>query len=124
MKKIIIFMSIFFITSQSGNCALSQQDINVFNIKENDAYLLLLDSSVKNINISNKDIVNINPVTSIENDKKQLFIEVNKTGVCDVLLTSDNAEYRLRFISGSFFRDEKTDLIRVDIPQNIKNEIQ
>lgn len=116
MKKIILLLLVLFMTSQTGNCALVKNDINLFNIKTKNMYLLDVDSTVKNINISNKNIVNVIPITSLYNDKKQLFIEANDNGICDVILTTDLNAYQIRFISGPNFQDNKVGLTEIDLP--------
>ncbi len=115
MKKIVLLLLII-ISSQIGECALVNNDINIFNLKSDSMYILDIDSSVKNINISNKDIVNLTPITSVDNEKKQLFIETNKDGVCDVVLTTDLDAYQIRFISGPKFQDNKVGLTEIDLP--------
>ena len=79
MKKIVLLLLII-LSSQVGECTLVNNDINIFNLKSDSMYILDIDSPVKNINISNKDIVNLTPITSVDNEKKQLFVETNKDG--------------------------------------------
>ena len=116
MRKLTITLLTLILFSQAGYCDLSKNDINIFNLKTQSMYILDLDSSVKNINISNRDIVDINSVTSLTNDKKQLFIEANKTGVCDAVITTDSNTYQIRFISGPTFQDKRKELTQIDIP--------
>ncbi|HIS88108.1 TPA: hypothetical protein IAA87_01605 [Candidatus Avigastranaerophilus faecigallinarum] len=116
MKRIIILLMLFLLSVQYGICSLVNNDINIFNLKSGSMYLLDIDSSVKNINVSNKDIVNLTPITSVGNEKKQLFIETNKDGVCDVILTTNIAAYQIRFISGPKFQDNKVGLTEIDLP--------
>lgn len=122
MKRMILFLLIILLTSQSGICALVKNDINIFNLKSDSMYILDIDSSVKNINISNKDIVNLTPITSINNSNKQLFVETNKDGVCDVIITTDGNAYQIRFISGPIFQEEKIGLTQIDIPSKYESE--
>lgn len=121
MRKIYLLLLIIFVTSQAGYCSLVKNDINLFNLKTKNMYLLDVGSAVKNINISNKNIVNITPITSINNDKKQLFVEANNTGICDVILTTDINIYQIRFISGPKFQDNKVGLTEIDIPIKYEN---
>ena len=79
-------------------------------------YVLNLDSSVKSISVSNKEIVNVSTITSLENEKKQLFVEANDDGVCDVVVTTNAGIYQIRFISGPIFQDDKKELTEIDIP--------
>ena len=116
MKRMILLLLVILLTSQSGICALVKNDINIFNLKTDSMYIMDVDSSVKNINISNKDIVNLTPITSVDNEKKQLFVETNKDGVCDVVLTTDLEAYQIRFISGPKFQDNKVGLTEIDLP--------
>ncbi len=122
MKKIIVLFTIFLLMQQTGYCTLMNQEINVFNLKENNMYILNVDSSVKNINISDRNVVNLTPVTSISNDKKQIFIEANKSGVCDVVLTTDSDAYQIRFVSGPVFQDNISELVQIDVPFGINAE--
>ena len=45
-----------------------------------------------------------------------MFIETNKDGVCDVVLTTDLDAYQIRFISGPKFQDNKVGLTEIDLP--------
>ena len=116
MKRIMILLTLFLLFVQYGNCSLVNNDINIFNLKSDSMYILDIDSPVKNINISNKDIVNLTPIASVDNEKKQLFIETNKDGICDVILTTDLEAYQIRFISGPKFQDNKVGLTEIDLP--------
>ncbi len=120
MKKLIISAMIFMLASTTGYCALLDKEVNILNLKENNMYVLDLDASVKNIQVSNKNIINIMPITSISNEKNQLFIETNQSGVCDVVLTTDLKSYQLRLISGPNFQDTRNDLTLIDIPSDIE----
>ena len=122
MRKIILLLLFLFMATQTGNCALVKNDINLFNLKTKNMYLLNIDSRVKNINISNKDIVNITPITSIYNNRKQLFVEANNNGICDVILTTDSDTYQIRFISGPKFQDNKEELTQIDLPSKYESE--
>ncbi len=124
MKKTAAFLFMFFMVSQTGNCALTNQDINIYNLKQKNMYMLNMDTAVRNIDVSDKNIINVIPVTSIDNNKKQLFIEANETGVCDVILTTDYDTYKIRFISGSLFQDNKSELIQIDMPMKYENGIK
>ncbi len=119
MKKTIICIFTFFIISQIGYCSsLTNKEINIFNLKENTMYILETGLYVRNIDVSDKEIAEIMPITTISNDKNQLFIEANKPGVCDVVLTTDAGIYRIRFITGPVFQDNKSNLIQLDIPSD------
>ncbi len=120
MKKLILALFILMIIPQMGYCALLDREVNILNLKENNMYVLDLDVSVKNIQVSNKNIVNVMPITSISNEKNQLFIEANQSGVCDVILTTDLKSYQLRLISGPNFQDTRNDLTLIDIPSDIE----
>lgn len=116
MKKLILILSFLILNINAGFCSPISNEINIYNLKEKNIYLLDLDSSVKEINISDESLLNITPVTSITNDRKQLFIEAEKDGVCDVQITTESKEYRLRFITGPVFQDNKDNLTQIDLP--------
>lgn len=120
MRKLVLVLFAFMLTFQIGNCSLLDREVNILNLKENNMYVLDLDVSVKNIQVSNRNIINVMPITSIANEKNQLFIEANKSGVCDVILTTDSNSYQLRLISGPNFQDNRNDLTLIDIPKNIE----
>ena len=122
MKRMILLLLVILLTSQSGICALVKNNINVFNLKSDSMYILDIDSPVQNIDISDKNIVNITLITSIYNSKKHLFIEANNNGVCDVILTTEGNAYQLRFISGPQFQDNKIGLTQIDIPTKYESE--
>lgn len=122
MKKIAVLSAIFLMAAQSGQCALLNKEINVFNLKENNMYILDVDSPVKKINVSDKNIVNVTPVTSLSNEKRQVFIEADKSGVCDVVLTTDMDTYQIRFVSGPVFQYNGNELIQLDIPSGYNAE--
>ena len=122
MRKITILFIMFLFAAQIGQCALLNKEVNIFNVKENNMYILDLDSSVKNLNISDKDIVNLTPVTLISGEKRQIFVETGKMGVCDVVLTTDSDIYQIRFISGPIFESTHSELIQVDMPMRYSAE--
>ncbi len=122
MKKIIFIFLIF--VSYNCQCFAStlSNEINIYNLKSKNMYLLDLETSAEKIEISDKNILNIFPITTIDNNKKQLFIETEKDGVCDVIITSNNQNHKLRFITGPYFQDNKENLTPIDIPEIIKEE--
>ncbi len=122
MKKIIFLLLIFALYNCQSNASTLSNEINIYNLKSKNMYMLDLDTSAEKIKISDKSILNIFPITTIENDKKQLFIEAENDGVCDVIITSNNKDYKLRFITGPFFQDNKDNLTLIDIPEVIKEE--
>lgn len=122
MKKIILLLLIFILYSSQSFAAALSNEITVYNLKSKNMYLLDLETSAEKIEISDKNILNIFPITTITNEKKQLFIETEKNGVCDVIITSNNENYKLRFITGPFFQDNKENLTLIDIPEIIKEE--
>ena len=117
MNKLLLSLLIILISAQQGFCALSNTDINIMNLKEKSMYLLDLKEKAIKIDVSDKKLLEVMPLTSINNDGKLLFINSNSSGVCDVLITTIKDEYKIRFISGKVFEDISENLIKVDIPQ-------
>lgn len=116
MNKFLLSLLIILISAQQGFCALSNTDINIMNLKEKSMYLLDLKEKAIKIDVSDKKLLEVMPLTSINNDGKLLFINSNSSGVCDVLITTIKDEYKIRFISGKVFEDISENLIKVDIP--------
>ena len=117
MNKFLLSLLILFISAQSAFCALSNTDINILNLKEKNMYLLDLKEKTIKIDVSDNNLINITPLTSINSDGRLLFVNSNKTGVCDVQITTVKDEYKIRFVSGTVFEDTNENLIKVDIPE-------
>lgn len=113
MKKIIILFILYFMTFQISSAEI----INTYNLKTKNMYLLEMDSPVSGFNISDKDIINITPITSINSNRQQLFIETNKKGICDVIIKTDNNTHNIRFISGPIFQDNSDRIVQIDEPE-------
>ncbi len=97
------------------------KEIYIYNLREKNIYILNLGYRAEKIDISDTNILNITPVTSISSDNEKVIIETLKNGVCDVLINSKNKIYKYRFISGDIFQDEKEELIELDIPPIISS---
>lgn len=123
MKKLILALLFVFMSSNIGMCSLLVDKVNVYNLKKSNMYLLNLGSKAEKIDVSDTKVLNIMPVTSLENDGEQLFIEAKTTGVCDVKIKTKNQEYRVRFVTGNVFEDEDNGLILVDLPVIYSKEI-
>lgn len=123
MKKLILALLFVFMSSNIGMCSLLVDKVNVYNLKKSNMYLLNLGSKAEKIDVSDTKVLNIMPVTSLENDGEQLFIEAKTTGVCDVKIKTKNQEYRVRFVTGNVFEDENNGLILVDLPVVYSKEI-
>ena len=123
IKKIIITLLFSCFFASVGFCDLSEEQINLYNLKKDGMYLFNLESNVEKIDVSDSKIVNVTPIVSVESNGRQLFVEANDTGVCDVLIKTQDKEYKLRFIAGNVFEDEKDDLTIVDLPAVMSKEI-
>lgn len=123
MKKLVLALLFVFMTANAGMCNLSADKINVYNLKKSNMYLLDINSKALKIDVSDTKILNVTPVTSIESDGKQLFIEANGTGVCDVSIKTQKEEYKVRFVTGNVFEEEKNGLVLVDLPIVFSKEI-
>ena len=123
MKKLVLALLLVFMTANVGMCDLSADKINVYNLKKSNMYLLDLSSKAEKIDVSDTKILNVTPVTSLEADGKQLFIEANGTGVCDVKIKTQKDEYKVRFVTGNVFEEEDNGLVLVDLPIVFSKEI-
>ena len=121
MKKLVLAILLFFCTSNIGECALKSKEINILNLKESNMYILNLKSRALNIDISDKKI-NVYPITSIENDGKQIFIDAKNSGVYDVNIKTEKDNYQIRLVVGSTFEQITDDLTLLDIPTVVKEK--
>ena len=48
--------------------------------------------------------------------KEQLFIDAKENGVCDVIINTEKEEYKIRFVTGPAFQENKESLTEIDIP--------
>lgn len=117
MRKLLLALFIVFFFANSGFCALIPNKINIVNLKENGMYLLDLNTKVKNISIGDKTIMDVSAINSLTDDMQQLFIQTNKTGVCDVLIGTEKEEYKIRFVLGQIFEDIADYIIPIDMPK-------
>ncbi len=120
MKKIALVFILFVTLANIGFCSLKSDEINIYNLKKSNMYLFDLDSRVQEIIVSDKNIVDVYPVSSVESENKQLFVEANANGICDVNIKTAKKNYKVRFISGSVFEDEKKNLTKIDLPAEQK----
>ena len=116
MKKIIITLLLFFISTTISQAALKSNELNILNLKEKNMYILTLKSRALNINNDKKSLIDIYPITSIENDGKEIFIDAKNAGVYDVDIQTEKDDYKLRIIIGSTFEDDIDDLTLIDLP--------
>ena len=98
------------------NAELSDNSVNLFNLKEKSVYMLEFPSKVCEFNIVNEKAVSITPLTSLSNDKKMIVVEAQKSGVSDVSIRTEEKLYQLRFVIGPEFQDDSKDLIMIDLP--------
>lgn len=116
MKNFFLLILAIATTIQAGYCELSSNNVNLFNLKEKNVYMLTLPEKVKEFNIMNEKSINITPITSINNDKRILIVEAKGDGVSDVSIRTENSLYQIRFVIGPEFQIESTDLIMIDLP--------
>lgn len=116
MKKFFLLLLAITTTIQAGYCELSSNNVNLFNLKEKNVYMLSLPEKVQEFNIVNEKSINITPITSLTDDKKNLIVEAKKDGVSDVSIRTENSLYQIRFIIGPEFQIESNDLIMIDLP--------
>ncbi len=117
MRKLLLALFITFFFANSGFCALIPNKVNIVNLKENGMYLLDLNTKVKNISIGDKAIMDVSAINSLTDDMQQLFIQTNKTGVCDVLINTEKEDYKIRFVLGQIFEDIADYIIPIDMPK-------
>lgn len=116
MKKFFLLLLAITTTIQAGYCELSSNNVNLFNLKEKNVYMLTLPEKVQEFNVINEKSINITPITSLTDDKKNLIVEAKKDGVSDVSIRTENSLYQIRFVIGPEFQIESNDLIMIDLP--------
>ena len=116
MKKIIIILLLFLFAGNVCQAALKSNEINILNLKVKNMYILSLNSKALNIINDKKSLLDIYPITSIENDGKEIFIDAKNAGVYDVDIQTEKDDYKLRIIIGSTFEDDIDDLTLIDLP--------
>ena len=121
MKKIMITLLLFFLSTTVVQASLKSNELNILNLKEKNMYILSLNSRALNINVDNK-MLDIYPIASITNDGKEIFIGAKKSGVYDVDIKTEKDDYKIRIIIGSTFEDISEDLTLIDLPIKIKEK--
>ncbi len=122
MKKLIAALLFLLISAQTGFCSILTDVINIFNLKKDNMYIIDFGDKITGFDISDKKILDIMPVTSLINDKEQLFIDAKENGVCDVIINTETKEYKIRFITGPVFQDNKEILTEIDLPVSHNKE--
>ncbi len=122
IKKIVFSLVLFFAFSGVSFASLSAEKVNVINLKKSNIYLLDVESRITNIEISDKEIVDVYPVTTVKGSAKHLFVEANQNGVCDVQIETPKKDYKVRFVSGSVFEDKHESLTKIDLPESSSEE--
>lgn len=116
MNKLALFCLLFSFSMSTAFASLETNKINTFNLKESSKYIFDLDAKAEDISVSDKNILSILPMTSLLDDRKQLFIDVFKSGVCDVVIKTAENIYNVRFISGKYFEESDEILTKLDLP--------
>ena len=122
MKKFRLIALILCLIAFPGLKGLCNSEVTVFNLKINNLYLLDIDGKSEDIQVSNEDIIKIEPLTLISNNSHQLVIDTYNTGICDVGIKTENKNYKIRFIIGSIFDEETDKLTRIDMPSVFNGE--
>lgn len=123
MKKFLLLL-IFILSVPSAMAELSVSDINLFNLKEKNVYVLTFPSKINEFNITNEKCVGVSAMTTIYNDKKMLFIDAKQDGVSDVSIRTSEHLYQLRFVVGPEFQDNSKDIIMLDLPSVLLGGIE
>lgn len=116
MKRFFLLLLTVLSFVQPTNAELSDNSVNLFNLKEKSVYMLEFPSKVCEFNIVNEKSLSITPLTSLSNDKKMIVVEAQKSGVSDVSIRTEEKLYQLRFVIGPEFQDDSKDLIMIDLP--------
>ena len=120
MKRIILVLLLLLFSNSVCHAALKSNEINILNLKVNSMYILSLDSKALNIDTNKNKLINIYPITKIENDGEDIFIDAKTSGVYDVGIKTEKDDYKLRIVVGSTFEDITEDLTLIDLPINTK----
>ena len=119
MKKYFLLLLALFFSVSSGFCKLSETNVNLLNLKENNIYILTVPSKVYEFNVVNDKSVTVSTMTTLANDKRMLLIEAKQGGVSDVSIRTEENLYQVRFVVGPNFQDESDDLIMIDLPATL-----
>ena len=119
MKKYFLLLLALFFSVSSGFCKLSETNVNLLNLKENNIYILTVPSKVYEFNVVNDKSVTVSTMTTLANDKRMLLIEAKQGGVSDVSIRTEEKLYQVRFVVGPNFQDESDDLIMIDLPATL-----
>ena len=123
MKNLFYTLCFIFLMASPAFSALSTADINTINLKNDSLYLLDIGDITKDIIVSDENIVKVIPFITLSENGEKVFIETNSDGVCDVLIKTQSNDYKIRFITGKVFQDEKQGLIQIDMPSNLAGKM-
>lgn len=113
MKKILSI--IFFMIISGGPVYAESKTVN---LDVRSTYLIIVDENPVSFNISNPNLIKINTINTVENDKQQIIIQTLGSGatVLDINLpSSEKIEYRFNIFKDAKVND--TSVIELDIPE-------
>ena len=120
MKKALILCLIFLLTPA---VALASGAVKNFTLKEDSVFLLLFDSEAKSFKISNPNVVSIQVVNTLENDRHQVILQTISEGFTNLSVETKDATYEYKINVGNKSKiDDCDDIFEVEKPENEVDE--
>ena len=110
---------IFSLFCQAAQCA------ETFDIKLNNSYVLLVDEEPVSFMVSNPNVIDFQTITTLLNDKEQIFVHARKVGGTSFIVKTQNNKYEYSFNvldSSTTEIKEYSNLIEIDKPQGVQEK--
>lgn len=114
MRKFIALLFIMVMTP----LAVFALENNVFNVSDNRAYILLVDDTAMDIQISDPKILCASSIVTLDSDKQQVLIQTLSKGSTSVTIKTPSAVYNYKFNVIENPNEFYDGLIELDLPGN------
>lgn len=101
------------------------QAVENFDIKINNSYVLLVDEEPTSFMVSNPNVIDFQTITTLLNDKEQIFIHARKVGRTSFTVKTQNNKYEYSFNvldNSTTVTKEYPNLIEIDKPQGVQEK--
>ncbi len=114
MKKVILFIVFMLLTVTVSEAAVAKK----ISLNKGSIYLLLLDEEPTNFKISNPNIMQVQIIPTLENNKKQVLIQALNYGnsLFEAQTSSNLYKYDCKITDGALTIDE--DIFEIEKPKN------
>lgn len=93
------------------------------NIAYADSCIMITESKITDINCSNNDIISINVLTTLSNEKRSLIVSSLKDGSCDFTIKLNKSNYKYKAVVDNgklkITGSNKIKILPVDLPPEI-----